>query len=500
MSRHNQSINSFSGNSLSRRDMLRNLGLGIGALGLSSSTAGTMAIGKSARTPARRPNFIFILTDDQGYFDLECYGNNNISTPNFNKLADEGIKFTSFYATMVCSPTRATFLTGCNHERIGFSWIVKAYDSWCLNTSEQTIPKMLKQAGYATGCVGKWHIGHGGINQSGCIGAYPKAYGLDYYCGLPLGHYAHLDSPGKEGVRVLWEQTESMSADQLNRVEYDYNTTEGQAYLNNHTIHDTEKAKAFITAHKDEPFFLYMAHAAPHVPYWAPDNFKGTSNWGDYGDVLQSVDWSVGEILKTLSDLGIDDNTFVIFASDNGSDREGSNDPLSGGKWGVGEGSYRVPCLARWPGVIPAGIICDEFISIMDILPTYAAFAGTQQYLPTFKYDGFNQSQVFLDPNSKSSRDELPYYKNRRLEAFRKGDYKVHFSRGDDTAGLHSGDPYLLYNVKDDPAESNNLINDPSYKSIVDEIVAARNEWRTELGDSLTGVGGNSRRSHGNCG
>ncbi|MBD3420409.1 MAG: sulfatase-like hydrolase/transferase [Chitinivibrionales bacterium] len=485
--------------SLSRRQMLSRIGLGIGALGMASSTMGKMALGKSVRATQNKPNIIFIMSDDQGYYDMSCYGNPNIATPNWDKMATEGVKFTSFYATMVCSPTRASLLTGCNHERVGFSWIIKFWETWALNVQEQTIPRMLKQAGYVTGCVGKWHLGHGGEAVSGCKGGMPKNYGFDYYKGVPLGHYGHI-----EGKRPHWEQTESMSPDEVTATSIDANTTEGMKYLADLPMHDTENAVDFMTRHKDVPFFLFLAHTAPHVYHWVPDKFKGTSNWGDYGDILQGLDWTTGEIMKALKDLGIEDNTLLIYTSDNGSDREESNAPLVGGKWGISEGSYRVPFLARWPGRIPAGKACDEIVSVMDMLPTFASIAGATAYLPTKKIDGKDVAEVLFDPSISSPRDELPYYKNKRLEAVRKGDFKCRFSRGPDPQDPSdktppAGDPLELYNVKTDPSESMDLIGDPQYAGTISELVEVRDKWARQLGDSLSKQSGSERRRAMGC-
>jgi len=300
---------------------------------------------------ASRPNVVFILSDDQGYGDLGCFGSTSIKTPNIDSIAEEGIKFESFYAHNRCSPSRAAFMTGCYAQRVDMGKVIYYKDRSGLNSKEITVAELLKKGGYATGIIGKWHLGEWPQFN-------PTHYGFDYF-------YGYMDYNG-EG-RAIFENTEKVAdVDKKN---------------------DRYSSKSFLPAgiefmrkHKKESFFLYYASNIPHSKWQPHADFKGTSGQGAYGDCVQQLDWEVGQLLKELDALGLRENTLVIYASDNGpqlnKDGYGSAGVLRGGKWNDFEGGIRVPCLMRWPNKIPADSSNNEIVGIIDMLPTFCALAG----------------------------------------------------------------------------------------------------------------------------
>ena len=318
---------------LARRDFLK------------TCTAAAVA-GGTAHGAARPPNVVFIYADDLGYGDLGCYGS-NIRTPNLDRMASEGMRFTHFYSgNPVCSPSRTALMTGRYPPRAGVPRVLRPDDTTGLPDSEVTIAQMLKARDYKTMCVGKWHLGH--------LPAYlPTSRGFDEYFGIP---YSNDMSP-----RSL-----------LHNIE----TIEEPAKLETLTPRYTEQALRFIERSKDAPFFLYFPHTMPHIPLAASTRFRGKSPQGLFGDVVEEIDWSVGEVLGTLKRLGLDRNTLVLFSSDNGPWFQGSPGRLRGRKGMTWEGGVRVPMVARWPGRVPAGKRCDGLASPMDVLPTVAKLCG----------------------------------------------------------------------------------------------------------------------------
>jgi arylsulfatase A-like enzyme len=297
-----------------------------------------------------KPNIVFILADDLGCADLSCYGSQEISTPQLDKMAVEGMKFTDFYAAAcVCTPTRAAFLTGSYPKRVGLhNAVLPRHTKSGLDPSEITLAELLKAQGYATACIGKWHLGE----QKAVL---PLAQGFDFYFGMPGPNHGGSDLY-RNNERI--EKRGEVDRDQL-------------------TLRYTEEAVTFIRESKDKPFFLYLPHGAPHYPLYASKAFRGTSKQGLRGDMIQEIDWSCGEILKTIKELGLDDNTLVIFTSDNGQAGVAAP-PLHGGKGSSWEAGFRVPFVARWPKQIPAGTVCKELTTIMDMLPTIAPLAGAE--------------------------------------------------------------------------------------------------------------------------
>jgi arylsulfatase len=383
-----------------------------------------------AATP-QPPNIVFILCDDLGYGDLGCYGS-HIRTPNLDRMAAEGVRFTNFCsADPVCSPSRAALLTGRYPTRVGVPRVLNPPDTGGLSLDETTLADTLKARGYKTMCVGKWHLGRPPQYL-------PTSRGFDGYFGIP---YSNDMNP-----RVLLRGTEIV---------------EETATLETLTARYTDEARRFIEASKGSPFFLYMPHTFPHIPLAASPRFRGKSSQGIYGDVVEEVDWSVGEVLRTLKQNGLDSNTLVMFSSDNGPWYLGSPGKLRGRKNTTYEGGVREPAIARWPGHIPAGRTCHGLASMMDVFPTVARLCGAS--LPSKPLDGIDMWPLLHGDKASIERAPLLYFDNWDLQCARWMDWKLHIARHNTAAytpappgGRHS---YLLpkpelYNLADDPDES----------------------------------------------
>jgi len=388
-----------------------------------------------AAATANAPNFVFIFTDDLGYGDLACFGATDIATPNLDKMANGGIKFTEFYsASPVCSPSRAGLLTGRLPQRMGINGVFFPTSLSGMPTDEITIAEVLKDKGYATGCVGKWHLGH-------MERFLPLQRGFDYYYGIPY-------SNDMESVVYLkGNEVDSFAVNQR------YTT---KTY--------TREAVDFIDQHKTGPFYLYLAHNMPHVPIYASPEFEGTSDRGLYGDVIQEIDWSVGQILDKLEQEGLMENTLVVFSSDNGpwlvmEDHGGSAGPLREGKMYVFEGGMRVPTLAYWPGTIPEGTVYEEMATQMDWFPTFAHLAGAE--VPQDRpIDGEDISAVLKGEGSRKGENYL-FWNGYDLRAYRKGKWKVKKPfEGFEGAIWKNAVPAhdtLLFDIDADPGEQKNL-------------------------------------------
>jgi arylsulfatase A len=384
----------------------------------------------TAATPTT-PNIVFILCDDLGYGDLGCYGS-KIRTPNLDRLATEGARFTNFCsADPVCSPSRAALLTGRYPTRVGVPRVFFPTDEGGLNLDETTMANMLKARDYKTMCVGKWHLGRPDPYL-------PTSRGFDEYFGIP---YSNDMSP-----RVLMHNKEVL---------------EQTANLETITAQYTEQATRFITASKGGSFFLYMPHTFPHIPLGASPKFRGKSSEGLYGDVVEEVDWSVGEVLRTIRQNGLDRNTLVLFSSDNGPWYQGSPGRLRGRKNTTFEGGVREPFIARWTGHIPAGRVVDGLASMLDIFPTVAKLCGGA--LPSKPLDGIDIWPLLHGDKASIDRDPLLYFDNWDLQCARWMNWKLHVARHNTGAympapaiGRHS---YVLpkpelYNLAIDPDES----------------------------------------------
>jgi len=400
----------------SRRQFLRVIGIGAAGLAVPQLLAGKQS------SAARKPNFIIFFTDDQGYNDVGCFGSPNIRTPNFDRMAREGMKLTSFYAQPVCGPSRAALMTGCYPIRVGEPQNRKNQHN-VLHPKEITIAEVLKKAGYATAIVGKWHLA-GGRSGKYDPQLMPNAQGFDYHYGTPL-HNGYTRAVSAKSFKTQIVRNSKVLVDALD-----------QEGMNNLTADYTKEAIKFITTNKDKPFFLYLAHNMPHVPLGASAAFRGKSKRGLYGDVIEELDWSAGQVLKTLKDLDIDKDTLVIFTSDNGpwiekhlGDHGGSADPLRGWKMSAWEGGPRVPCIVRWPGKTPAGKVCDEIVTTMDLMPTFAKLGGGQA--PNDRIiDGKDVTDLLTGKNGAISPHEAFYtYNYLRLTSVRSGKWKLALQR-----------------------------------------------------------------------
>ena len=347
----------------------------------------------------QKPNVVFILADDLGYADLSCYGAKEIKTPNLDRMAREGVRFTDFYApACVCTPSRASLMTGCYPKRVGLHVAVLPPNTHSgLNPSERTIAEMLKSEGYVTGCIGKWHLG-------ALPEVMPNAQGFDYYYGMPGPNHGLSDLFRND---TLIKKNSEIEYDQI-------------------TLNYTHEAISFIRKNKEKPFFLYLAHSAIHVPLFASKEFRRHEGVnGLYCDMTEELDWSCGEILKELKDAGILDNTIVIFTSDNGPSGVAAQ-PLHGGKGSTWEAGFREPLIVRWSGRIPAGSVCHEMATMMDFLPTFANITGAK--IPSDRIiDGKDMLPLMTHKNAKSSYSFLCYYgRDGELAAIRKGKWKLH--------------------------------------------------------------------------
>jgi arylsulfatase len=361
-------------------------------------TAAAGAIGAAAEAaPSRPPNVVLIYADDLGWGDLGCYGG-SLRTPHLDSLARDGARFTHFHsANPVCSPSRAALLTGRYPTRVGVPRVLFPYDKTGLPDDETTIAQLLKAREYKTMCVGKWHLGHHPEFL-------PTARGFDEYFGIP---YSNDMNP-----RWLMHNTE---------------VVEQQATLETLTPRYAEHATKFIEGSRNTPFFLYMPHTYPHIPLAASARFRGKSPHGIYGDVLEELDWSVGEVLQSLKRIGAEDNTLVLFSSDNGPWFQGSSGLLRGRKGMTWEGGVRVPLLARFPGRIPRGRVCSGVSSTMDVLPTVARLCEAQ--LPKKPLDGIDIWPLLSGQKDEIEREALLYFDGWNVQCARRGRWKLHVSR-----------------------------------------------------------------------
>ncbi|WP_143307599.1 sulfatase family protein [Chitinophaga vietnamensis] len=454
---------------------------------------------------AKQPNVVIIFMDDMGYGDLECYAGSPWHTPNLNKMAAQGMRFTYFYvAQAVCSASRAALLTGCYPNRVGISGALWPTAPIALDTSETTIANVLKQRGYHTGMVGKWHLG----SKEPWL---PLQHGFDEYLGLPYSNDmwpVHYDGvPYADTSTNPRSKYPPLPLIEGNKPVRYIKTLDDQAQL---TTLYTERACKFIRENKQKPFFLYLAHSMPHVPIAASDKFKGKSKDGLFGDVIEEIDWSVGEVLKTLQESGVADNTLVIFTSDNGpwlsyGNHAGTTGGLREGKGTSFEGGIRVPCIMRWPGKIPAGTVCNRMAATIDLLPTIAGLCGAR--LPSRRIDGVDMRSLMFNEPDANPRDELAvYYETNSLQAIRKGPWKLvlpHRSRtyklnvpGKD--GFPGAQPTMmvaqaLYDMRHDPGET--LDVQSQYPEVVKALLQLAEKYRNDLGDDLTGAKGTGRRA-----
>ncbi len=408
----------------------------------------------------RKPNIVVILADDLGYGDIGTFGATDIRTPNIDGLAANGIKLTSFYSTSpVCSPTRAALITGRYPRRLGIDHVFFPESFTGIPSDEVTIAEALKGNGYRTAIFGKWHLGH--HRQF-----LPLQNGFDEYYGIPYSN---------DMMGVVYLRGNDVDSIKVN-----------QKYI---TQTYTKEAVSFIDQNKDKPFFLYITHNMPHVPIYASPKFEGKSKRGLYGDVIEELDWSVGEVVKALKKNGLEENTLVVFTSDNGPwlifDVEGgSAGPLRQGKGTTFEGGQRVPAVAYWPGKIKPGTVYDDLASQLDLYPTIIGLTGSQKTQTQKPLDGEDISQVLFG-TGKRKGDEFAYYSNGIIEAYRKGDWKIRLPQKDVKAGnvvIVPAADTLLFNLKNDIGEQHNLLKSNPAKA--KELLVSLEIYKKKIGDT----------------
>ena len=450
---------------------------------------------------AGQPNFIVIMTDDQGYHDLGCYGSTAIKTPHLDRMASEGLRLTSFYAQPVCGVSRAALMTGCYPIRIAEPGNIKRLHT-VPHPAEITMAQVLRSAGYATALIGKWHLCG---RQVGAPGGFdpatmPNAQGFDYFYGTPLYN----------GFTVLVEDA-SFRSPLFRNGEIVIEKVEDWDHI---TMDYTREALAWIEEHRDRPFFLYLAHNMPHIPLGASERFRGRSEYGPYGDAIEEIDWSCGQIVDGLKRLGLDQKTLIVFTSDNGPwvettrgmkpdgkpfiprDHSGSADPLRGWKMSAWDGGSRVPGIFRWPGRIPPERVSGQLLTTMDLLPTFAALAGAE--LPDRTLDGYDASDFLLGKSDDSPRDEYLYYAGCLLTGVRVGAWKLVLPRPGNPPGtgwwgrmLEAVPDLELYHLDDDPGETINLAE--QHPERVAWLMQRIDRAREQLGDlDRTGTGARS--------
>jgi len=404
---------------------------------------------------AKLPNIVLIFIDDMGYGDIGPFGNKELRTPHLDQFAKEGMKFDCFYATPVCSMSRASLLTGCYNTRVSVPGVLFPAANIGLHPDEMTLADLLKQKNYATTCIGKWHLGH----REPFL---PTKQGFDSYYGIPYSNDMTIDPVNAKFAKdcIFREGMTEAKAREMairNTVPLMRGTevVEYPADQSTLTKRYTEEAIKFITEHKDGPFFCYLPHSMVHVPLAASVDFKGKSKGGLIGDAIEEVDWSVGQIMKTLNELKIDDNTLVIFTSDNGA-ASGSSLPFRGKKASTFEGGVREPCIMRWPGKIAPGSTCEQVAGNIDMLPTFAAITGAK--LPGDRViDGKDITPLMLDAKHGPIRETHLYINGGgKLAAIRQGDWKLFLlspNSGKKEKDIVPG----LYNLKDDPYEKTDV-------------------------------------------
>lgn len=444
-----------------------------------------------------KPNIVVIFTDDQGYNDVGVFGAQGFTTPHLDRMASEGAKLTNFYvAQAVCSASRAALLTGCYSNRVSIHNALGPEAQIGLNPDETTLAEVLKSQGYATAIYGKWHLG----DEPEFL---PTRQGFDEYFGIPYSGDMWPNHP--------WQGTVfNFPPLPLYENETVIDTLEEQSLL---TTHITERSVDFIKRNKDNPFFLYVPHPQPHVPLFVSDKFKGKSEQGLYGDVIMELDWSVGQILAALKENGIDDNTLVIFTSDNGpwlsyGGHAGSAFPLREGKGTSWEGGIREPAIVRFPGKIPAGSVVNTPMMTIDLLPTIARLTGAS--LPEKKIDGKDVWPILTGQSEKSPHEAyFIYYRVNELQAVRSGPWKLYLPHSYRTLngreGTADGLPIdyeetevtapELYNLDADLEEQSNVAD--ANPEVVSRLLALAEGMRQQLGDRLTGVEGKENREPG---
>jgi len=471
---------------------------------------------KPTAATAAPPNIVLIFTDDMGWGDLPGFTPDSpIKTPNIDRLIKEGTRFTDFYVVQaVCTASRAALMTGCYANRVGLEGALNHTSPTGISPDEELLPELLSQQGYATAMFGKWHLGLPPFFA-------PSKNGFDEWLGIPYSN---------DNTKYHPVLSDSMPPLPLFDGDEVVETDPDQKLF---TRRFTERAVQFIEKNQKRPFFLYVPHVMPHVPIFASDRFQGRSAKGLYGDVIEEIDWSVGEIVKTVDRLGLAENTLVIFTNDNGpflsyGSHAGSSGDLRGGKLTTFEGGVRVPMVARWPGHVPAGRDCDTPVMSIDLLPTFCNLADAK--LPAKKIDGLDVGPVLLgEADAKADRDGLVFYAGSELQAIRIGRWKLHFphrylvvngeTRTDGKpagygrlapqsitnsgiSGIASRHGYVvrelplsLFDLETDRSETTDVAAE--HPDVVERLTAIADRYRKALGDSLNDMSGTENRPVG---
>jgi arylsulfatase A len=451
---------------------------------------------------ARTPNIIHIIGDDVGYDDLGCFGAKDIRTPHLDKLAAQGIKFTSFYApSPTCTPTRAALMTGCYAQRVGCPQVLFPYSKTGLSSNEITIAELLKERGYATGLIGKWHLGF----QPQFL---PPAHGFDVFLGIPY--------PNDHGPeRLGWSAQAGVTNYRAPPIPLIRGTavTEAPAQLATLPERFTREAISFIRENKERAFYLHLANIETHTPWLTSAPFHYKSKAGVYGDAVECLDWTVGEILKTLDELGLADNTLVVFTSDNGPlvhrypelegiyghaahVRTNRLHKLREGKYQAHyEGGTRVACLMRWPGKIPAQAECHEIAAGFDLFTTFARIGGAE--IPADRIiDGKDLWPLMTaQKDAKTPHEAFFYYQGFNLQGVRSGPWKLVFGALDANGKPTTPTRQFLYNLEKDPGETSDLLE--ANPEVANRLRALAEKMREDLGDNRRDRPGKNRRPPG---
>lgn len=431
---------------------------------------------------SRRPNIVLINCDDVGYGDLGCYGSQKNKTPALDRMAAEGLKFTSFYqASPWCSPSRAALLTGCYPPRIGFTEfdgmpVLFPGDRWGLASSERTIARALSERGYATQAIGKWHCG----DQPDFL---PTNHGFDHFFGLPYSN-----DMGRQVGEIQEGDRERIKTPPLPLMS-DAEVLEQQPDQASLTARYVNEAVRFMRASRHRPFFLYLAHVYVHLPLYVQQRFTARSENGVYGAAVEAIDWATDVILQEIARLGLSNETIVIFTSDNGSlaVNGGSNAPLRGRKGTTWEGGMRVPCLLRWPGKVAAGVAVDTVASGIDLFPTLCQLAGIT-HRPTPEIDGLDLGDLIHGRSTNLMERPFLFFNRGDLEAIRVGEWKLHFSKS-------GNEQPLLFDLDRDPSESIDCFAEQP--GVVARLSSIANLARSEFGDRRLALQGSAARPIG---
>ena len=450
--------------SLTRRAFVKATGVGVFAWATGGLIARQHAFGQQPPRK-KKPNIVIIFMDDQGYQDVGCFGSPHIKTPHLDRMATEGMRFTDFHAAAsICSPSRAALLTGCYPPRVGITKVLFPNDTIGLNPAETTIADLLKSRGYATACIGKWHLGH-------LPEFLPTNNGFDSYFGVPYSN----DMDGVKGKDKNLDRAWRTKDYSPWNVPLMRNEEIVERPANQTTLIEryTQEAVGFVHRHKDRPFFLYLPHTMPHIPLFVSDEFYVDDPKGAYKATIEQIDWSVSQVLKALKDSGADDNTLVVFTSDNGpwlskKHHGGSALPLRDGKFSTYEGGMREPCIMRWPGRIPAGTTCQEMCGTIDLLPTIAALVGAE--LPgNHTIDGKDIWPLMQgQAKARSPHEAFYYYRGNKLEAIRSGQWKLRTTKETE-----------LYDLDSNIGETHNLAQ--QHPDIVQRLTAMMKAFDRDL-------------------